>query len=130
MKRLFVDWRSGLSMAIIAVGAVLLAGWLLLPGPALAQNSNQVDVATLNTSIDMFTVGYIERVLRVARDDGAQALVIQLDTPGGELNATRQLMQSMLASPVPVVVYISPSGARAGSAGTFITYAANVAAMA
>ncbi len=130
MKTSRIELRSAWLLAILAVSAVLMAGWFVFPRPALAQNRNQVDVATLDTSIDMFTVGYVERVLDNARQDGAQAVVIQMDTPGGELGATRQLMQSMLASPVPVVVYIAPSGARAGSAGTFITYAANVAAMA
>jgi membrane-bound serine protease (ClpP class) len=72
----------------------------------------------------------MERVLNVAREDGAQALVVQLDTPGGELGATRRIIERFLASSVPVIVYISPSGARAGSAGVFITYGAHLAAMA
>jgi membrane-bound serine protease (ClpP class) len=103
----------------------------VLPSNVSAQTSApRVDVATIDTSIDTFTQGYVERVIGVARDDSAQALVIQLDTPGGELEATHEMVKNILASPVPVVVYISPAGARAGSAGTFITYAATVAAMA
>ncbi|MGB8645029.1 MAG: nodulation protein NfeD [Anaerolineae bacterium] len=125
-----VDWRVSLLWALVALAGVYLLLGLALPGRALAQSAARVDVATLNTTVDMFTVGYVQRVLGVAQQDGAQALIIQMDTPGGDLEATRALVQSMLASPVPVVVYISPSGARAGSAGTFITYAANVAAMA
>ncbi len=124
-----IDRRPFLLTALVVLAGTLLilAG---LPGRALAQDTNHVDVATLDTSIDMFTVGYIERVLGVAQQDGAQALIINMDTPGGELDATRNLIQAMMASPVPTIVYISPSGARAGSAGTFITYAANVAVMA
>ena len=62
---------------------------LVWPTHALAQSTNRVEVARINGVIDNFTDGYVERVLNVARDDGAQALVIQLDTPGGELDATR-----------------------------------------
>ncbi len=125
-----IDWHVAFLWLVIAWAGVALALGLALPGHALAQSTTHVDVATLDTSIDKFTVGYIERVLGEAEKDGAQALIIQLDTPGGELDATRELVQTMLASPVASVVYIAPSGARAGSAGTFITYAANVAAMA
>lgn len=117
--------------ALVSVGLIWIftALYLFIPH-AFAQETHTVDWARLNTSIDTFTAGYVERVLNIARDDGAQALIIELDTPGGDLEATRQIAQAMLASPVPVVVYIAPAGARAGSAGTFITYAANVAAMA
>lgn len=65
-----------------------------------------------------------------AEEDGARALVIQLDTPGGLVESTRDIVQAMLASRVPVVVYVAPGGARAGSAGVFLTLAAHVAAMA
>ncbi len=73
-----------------------------------------------------FLTDAIER----AEDDGATALVIELDTPGGLVDSTRDIVQGILASRVPVIVYVAPSGARAGSAGVFITLAAHVAAMA
>jgi membrane-bound serine protease (ClpP class) len=73
---------------------------------------------------------YILRGIESARVDGADALVIQLDTPGGSLDLTQDITESMLASPVPIVVYVAPRGAYAASAGTFITLAAHFAGMA
>ncbi len=115
----------------------LLAVWLALAlvvgGYALAraqENAPRVDVATIEGVIDPFTEGYVERVLNIARDDGAAAVVFQLDTPGGGLDVTRKIVEHFFDSPVPVIVYVAPSGARAGSAGVFITYAAHLAAMA
>lgn len=97
----------------------------------LAQSpAPRVDVATLSGAIDPFTEGYLDRVMNVAHDDGANALVIQLDTPGGGLEETRRIVERFLSSPVPIIVYVSPSGARAGSAGLFVTYAAHLAVMA
>ncbi len=116
--------------SMVALVWIATALHFALPAPVSAQAAARVDVAKIDSSIDMFTQGYVERVLGVARDDGAQALVIQLDTPGGGLEATYEIIKDILASNVPVVVYVSPSGARAGSAGVFITYAAHIAAMA
>lgn len=122
--------RRGFLLGVAALVWIFTALYLVAPRAVFAQGSPQVYVATVDTSIDTFTAGYIERVLNVAHDDGVQAVIIQLDTPGGDLDATYSITKDMLASTVPVIVYISPSGARAGSAGTFITYAANLAAMA
>jgi membrane-bound serine protease (ClpP class) len=122
--------RREVLLSIAALIWISTALYLVTPRLVFAQGAPRVDIAVVNTSIDTFTAGYIERVLNVAREDGAQALVIQLDTPGGDLDATYNIVKDMLGSSVPVVVYISPAGARAGSAGTFITYAANLAAMA
>ena len=72
----------------------------------------------------------IGEALERAEDESAEALIIELDTPGGLLSTTRLICKRLLAAEVPVVVYIAPSAARAGSAGVFITLAANVAAMA
>lgn len=76
------------------------------------------------------TVRFIHRGLREAAGSGAVCLVIELDTPGGLVEATRDIVQLFLQSPIPVVVYVTPPGARAASAGVFITLAAHVAAMA
>jgi membrane-bound serine protease (ClpP class) len=76
------------------------------------------------------TAGYVSRAIDEAASQGAQCLIIQLDTPGGLLDSTKIIVQKFLASPVPVVVYVAPAGAWAGSAGCFITIAADVAAMA
>jgi membrane-bound serine protease (ClpP class) len=73
---------------------------------------------------------YLREAIARAERDGAPALVIQLDTPGGLLPSTRVIVKDILAAPLPVIVYVAPSGAGAGSAGVFITLAAHVAAMA
>src|SRR4051794_8621925 len=73
---------------------------------------------------------YVSRSIDQAEQDGAPAVVIELDTPGGLDSSMREIIQRILASNVPVVVYVSPPGARAGSAGVYIAYAAHVAAMA
>jgi membrane-bound serine protease (ClpP class) len=80
--------------------------------------------------IDPPTASYIERGLRLAAEQHAQALIIRLDTPGGSLTATEEIVTALLNSRVPVVIFVAPAGAHAMSAGTFITMAANVAAMA
>lgn len=119
------------------LGAVLVALGLVSVGahfvsmPAHAQAGGpRVDLATIHGVIDQFTQGYVERILSNARDDGSTAVVLVLDTPGGDLQATRNIVEDLLDSTVPTIVYVSPSGARAGSAGVFITYGANLAAMA
>ena len=118
-------------MAALAVLCLLLglAGPLLAraqgggPGPHIL--SMEVDGV-----INGVKVRYIQRALTQAQEDGAALLVMRLDTPGGLLDATREIVELLLAAPVPVAVYVHPSGARAGSAGTFITAAANLAVMA
>jgi len=80
--------------------------------------------------IDPITAGYVTRGIQQAEEVQAGAVILQLDTPGGLDSAMRTIIQKMMASSVPVVVYVWPSGARAGSAGAFITLAGHVAAMA
>lgn len=74
--------------------------------------------------------GYIVRGIERAEEEGAQAVVIQLDTPGGLMDSMRQIVKKELGAEVPVIVYVAPSGSRAASAGVFITMAAHIAAMA
>src|SRR5206468_11558450 len=86
-------------------------------------------VVTWGTASPAFT-GRVQDAVARAEADHASALVIQLDTPGGLLPSMKAIVKDILAAPVPVIVYVAPSGAGAGSAGVFITLAAHVAAMA
>ncbi|MBI3988313.1 MAG: nodulation protein NfeD [candidate division NC10 bacterium] len=90
----------------------------------------RVNVIRVDGVISPGTSGYIVSAIKQAEKDGAEALVIELDTPGGFDTSMRDIIKEMLASPVPIIVYVSPSGARAASAGAFITIAAHIAAMA
>tara|TARA_B100001123_G_scaffold120398_1_gene140076 strand:- start:2639 stop:3883 length:1245 start_codon:yes stop_codon:yes gene_type:complete len=85
---------------------------------------------TVDGIINSVKERFISRAIEQARDEEAELLVIQLDTPGGLLGSTREIVELILESPVPVAVFVSPRGARAGSAGTFITAAGNFAVMA
>jgi len=116
--------RAALLSALLA-GAMGLAA----PGPQPA-GSPRVLSLTVAAPITSGTAEYVEAGLKRAQAEGFDALAITLDTPGGHLEATRDIVQRMLASEVPLVVWVGPAGARAGSAGVFITLAAHVAAMA
>ncbi len=96
----------------------------------LASAPPWVQLITIDGSINPAVASYIEDSLASAKAEGASALVIELDTPGGLLSSAEKIVKDLLAAPVPVIVYVAPSGASAASAGTFITEAANVAAMA
>lgn len=97
---------------------------------ASAPAAEKVALIKINGAIGPATASYIARSIDEARTQNAQCLVIQLNTPGGLLDSTQTIVQDFLGSTVPVVVYVSPTGATATSAGCFITLAANVAAMA
>lgn len=115
----------------ITILILLVAG--LLPQvltPVQAQEGRHVNVASLSGAVDPIMAQYIGRVIDASIDDGAIALIIKMDTPGGLDSSMRRIISKILASPIPVVVYVTPSGARAASAGVFIAMAANVAAMA
>lgn len=111
------------------VAAFAVAATLLLPAPAAAGHP-VVLVATLDGVINPITDSYVGRAIDKAVRDQDTALIIALDTPGGLDTSMRHIIKSMLAAPLPVVIYVSPSGARAASAGLYITEAADVAAMA
>jgi membrane-bound serine protease (ClpP class) len=89
-----------------------------------------MQVLSVADVINPVSAEYITESLKAAIQQGAQALIIQLDTPGGLDKSMRLIIKEMLNSPIPVIVYVAPSGSRAASAGTFITLAAHVAAMA
>ncbi len=116
MRRLYV-W-----LALVALGAVLTVH-------ASAQGSGVVLVAPVRGIINPVVAGYVDRVITQAEQVNATAVVLELDTPGGLDSAMRDIIKRILASRVPVVVYVYPPGGRAGSAGVYITYAAHLAAM-
>lgn len=97
--------------------------------PLYCQSTN-VTVITLDGAINPAAYEYIRYGIEQAKKNNSECLVLQLNTPGGLLESTRYIVSSILMSPVPVVVYVSPPGARAASAGVFITLAAHIAAMA
>ena len=107
-----------------------LAMVLWLASAAGAFAAEKVSFINIDGAIGPATASYISRSIEEARAQNAQCLVIQLNTPGGLLDSTQKIVQSFLGSPVPVVVYVAPTGATATSAGCFITIAASVAAMA
>jgi membrane-bound serine protease (ClpP class) len=113
--------------AIVSSFAAAILGANL---PAQAPPSPLVDKLVLSETIQPVSAGQLDRALARANADGAAALLIVLDTPGGLLDSTRQMAGAILESRVPVIVYVAPAGARAGSAGFFLMEAADVAAMA
>src|SRR5215218_2280406 len=116
--------------------AIALTGAAVAVAPALAQQSpasGSTGVAysiQLQATIDPATEKWMGSALDDAANQDAKLVIIRLDTPGGLSDSMRSIIQDMAAAPMPIVVYVSPNGARAGSAGAYITEAADVAAMA
>ena len=108
---------------------ILSCGLLALFATSLA-SANSIVKIRVDDTIQPITAEYIDRAIERARQTNADAVLIELSTPGGLLDSTRTIIQTILASPVPVIIYVAPSGARAASAGFFILEAADVAAMA
>jgi membrane-bound serine protease (ClpP class) len=105
----------------------LLATLTLLFWSVAAQ---PVHVISIDATINPATADFIHESVRRATDDNAQCLVIRLNTPGGLLKSTRVIVTDLLTAPLPVVVYVSPAGSQAASAGVFVTMAGHIAAMA
>jgi len=114
---------------LLLLATLLAAGMLAMGSPARAAQA-RVSVLRIDGIINVFTADYIGGALDAARNNGTDLVVIGMDTPGGLDTSMRQIIQAILASPVPVAVYVGPSGARAASAGLYITQAADIVAMA
>ncbi len=108
---------------------ILSCGLLALLATSLA-SANSIVKIRVDDTIQPITAEYIDRAIEHARQTNADAVLIELSTPGGLLDSTRSIIEKILASPVPVIIYVAPSGARAASAGFFILESADVAAMA
>lgn len=120
--------RRGLVAPLAVAGLLLGAGSLL--GLHAQPPGGHVSRIVIDASINPAVGDFIRENVRAAADAGALALVVQLDTPGGLLSSTKSIVKDILGAPLPVLLYVSPSGAGAGSAGVFITLAGHVAAMA
>ena len=121
-------------LALVRLILLLLGTFSLLASAVTAQDQEAAGghVIVLPTSgvVDQIMAEYLRAGIDRAASEGAAAVVIELDTPGGSLESTREIVQSQLSAEVPVMVWVGPAGARAASAGTFITLAAHVASMA
>lgn len=112
--------------------SIFLFIFLLLALVSAIPSQEKAPVFTIEVDaiINPATAKFIVDSIDDAAQQGAQCLIIQLDTPGGMLESTRVIVKKMLSSPIPIIVYVAPSGARAASAGVFVTMAANIAVMA
>lgn len=118
----------GLGLCVLSLSAMLLN-----PPGVYAQDGDALPTAlvlTVKGPITPIMSVYLDRGMRIAEEKGAEVIILQLDTPGGSIDLMNKIIQQIRGSKIPVVVYVTPRGAMAGSAGTIITLAGHVAAMA
>src|SRR5258706_6391057 len=121
---------SLLPMSVVVVGLVIISLSFTAHSAQAASSAPHVDVMQLNSAIDPASLRYLTNSISTAERDGARALVIEIDTPGGDIESMNSMYEAELNSTVPIIAYVSPSGAQAASAGAFVTVAAHVAIMA
>jgi len=123
------SWRAALALLATLTLRTAPAVAAAAP-PAADSDAGTAAVLEINGPIGPATSRYVVHGIEAAHENGSRVVVLELDTPGGLDSAMRDIIRAILASPVPVVSYVTPSGARAASAGTYILYASHVAAMA
>jgi len=122
-------------ISLLMIGSALCA-WLLaglcgvIAAPDVPAQSNTAVSLEIRDAIGPATSDFFVRTLARASENKARFVILEMDTPGGLDSAMREMIRAILASDIPVVIYVSPSGARAASAGTYLLYASHVAAMA
>jgi membrane-bound serine protease (ClpP class) len=120
-------WLALVLMAVSGVAAQEEGG---VDSARDADVARHVDVLEIEGAVTPIMISYFQRGIQTAESDGAEALIIKLNTPGGQIDLMNEIVQAILLADVPVVVYVYPPGAYAASAGTLITLGAHVAAMA
>jgi membrane-bound serine protease (ClpP class) len=118
------------SLKAFCIACILVAGWGCAAVAAAPGQQPLVEEFVLADTIQPVTAGQLERAIGRANSEGAAALLVKLDTPGGLVDSMRGMAGAILSSRVPVIIYVAPAGARAGSAGFFLLEAADIAAMA
>lgn len=122
--------RHAILLSIVTGLMLLATGWLSADEPREQSGSGQGVILQIDGAIGPAILDYIRRGISSAEADGKQLVILQMDTPGGLVDTTRDINKAILAADIPVATFVFPSGSRAASAGTFIMYASHIAAMA
>ena len=124
--------RTSRSFALIFLGAILSVALfsIIFSVRLLLPAAPHIDVMVLNTDIGPASLQYLTSSISTAEQDGAQALVMEIDTPGGDITSMKAMVEAELSSTVPIIAYVSPTGGYAASAGAFVALAAQIVAMA
>ena len=123
-----VTWRF-MTTIVVALSAALAGAESIVPAAADAPGG-PVLVAPMNSAITPVTVEFVRKTIAKAADERCELIVFEMDTPGGLVSSTEEIIQAILASRTPIAVYVSPAGAQAASAGLYISNAADIIAMA